>query len=1078
MKRLLLVTAGVCMVQSLVWAQTSPVRGVISDATTGEPIIGANVVVKGQSGVGTVTNLDGKFVLNAPKGATQLTISFIGYKSVTVAIKPSLTIKLEPDNSLLDDVVVTAVGITRSQKSLGYSTQKVSAKDLNATRIADVNNALVGKVSGVRFVGGSGATFNAGRIVLRGTNDLTPSGSEPIYVVDGVITNKLMVNMDDVESINVLKGPAATALYGSEGSNGAIIITSKGAAKGEPRTEVAISHTLTAEFAKSRYKYQNEYGGGTGMSTFKWDADQDAPELKKFDGMRYPDYNNDVSWGEKFDGKPYIPWYAWDKTHPDYLAVERWEAAPKDNLLNLFRTGINNTTNISLLRAGKGHVSRISFTNINRTGIAPNSDATRRYLTFKTAFSPLKNLDVSLDYKYTYHQDHNGISEEYGDDGIIYSYTQWFHTDVDINKLKDYRRPDGSFRSWNILDPRDFTPQFHNNPFAMFHEINRYETYQWNVFQANADYQITPKLKAALSVNGNLRTSLSERRASEGFITDYLKSKYVQSQTRTIDLRTVGKLSYQDKYFGDKLSFDAHVYAEERRQRFDRLRASTTNGLSANNLFNLSASNDKIDADNYLENLRQQSLYANVVLGWDNTYYLDLSGRNDWHSTLPKGKDSFFYGGVSASVMLSNLLPKNPILTYWKLRASLAQVGSTLSAYRVNQTYILDKFGSITTQREREILYNDMIRPTISSSYEVGTEFRLFGGRLYGDINYYNRIAKDQIIPASVSPFSGYSSHYVNVGEIQNQGIELSLGGSVIKTKDFEWELNANFAKNNNKLLSLYGQDNDRYRVHWKGFVNKAYLWAEVGRPLGTIRTSGLQYSPDGQLVLQKKQNPRNDALIQEDIDRNGAYRLVMSNDEDTDYGTIQPDATGGFSTNVRYKQLSLRASFDWQIGGRIISVTNMFGEQSGLLAVTAERNDRGQNIREPLSSQGGIRVKGVEEVRGADGKVTYQPVDTYMSAQSYFERKGNRLGEYVYDASYLKMREIALTYELPKSLISKLGFVKQASLSLVATNPWLIYSAVPNIDVSEAANADSGYMESGQAVSSSSVGFTLSVTL
>lgn len=237
------------------------------------------------------------------------------------------------------------------------------------------------------------------------------------------------------------------------------------------------------------------------------------------------------------------------------------------------------------------------------------------------------------------------------------------------------------------------------------------------------------------------------------------------------------------------------------------------------------------------------------MLGWDNTYYLDFSGRNDWHSSLPKNANSFFYGGVSGSIMLSNLLPKNSILNYWKLRASVAQVGSTLAPYRIQQTYLLGKFGNTTFQEERLSLFNQAIRPTISSSYEVGTEFRLFGGRLFGDLNFYQRVAKDQIIAASVVPFSGYSSHYVNVGKVENKGVELSLGGTLVKTKNFEWELNANVSKNSNRLLELYGNETDRYRVAWQGFGNKAYLWAEVGRPLGTIRTSGLEYAPDLSLI-------------------------------------------------------------------------------------------------------------------------------------------------------------------------------------------------------------------------------------
>lgn len=1071
MKRFLLTMTGVGITATLVMAQTQAVRGTVVDATTGEPIIGANVVIKGQTNIGAATDLDGRFSINAPKGAKTLLITYIGYKSQEVAIGSNLKIRLESDAAQLDDVVVTAVGISRSQKSLGYATQQVKAEDLSAARVADVNNALVGKVSGARFVGGSGATFDPGKIILRGSSSLEPGGSEPIYVVDGVITNKNMVNMDDVESVNVLKGPAATALYGSEGGNGAIIITSKGGKAGEARSEVNVSHSLLVEKAKTRFRYQNEYGGGAdGFTTYEWKAG-DPVELKGLDGMRIPDYAEDISWGPKFDGKPYIPFYAWDKESAGYGKTAIWEGAGEDNLLNLFQTGITNTTNVSFLRGGKDHLSRISFSNIQRRGIAPNSDAVRRYLTFKTSFSPLKNMNVDLDYKYTYRQNHNAMVEGYGGRSVTYSYTQWFHTNVDLGSpyLKDYKRPDGSLNTWNITSPTDFTAKYHNNPYAMFHEMNQYSTYQWHVFRGQASYQILPSLRAGISVNGNLRQQHSELKIAKGLLGDEVKDLYETAQNRTIDVRTVGSLSYSERFFDQKLTFDANAYVEGRSNRYDTLSGETTDGLSANKFFNLSASQGKPNATNSTTIDKQQSIYGNLIFGWDNVYYLELSGRNDWHSALPKDANSFFYGGVSASALLTNILPKSSVLNFWKVRASIAQVGSTLTAYNIYQTYALGKYGTTTYQNELSTLYNQLIRPTISSSFEVGTEFKMFNNRFWGDINFYSRTAKDQIIQASVTPASGYNTRFVNVGRIRNQGIEISLGGTPIKTKNFEWEVNTNFSKNNNKLLELYGNADDRYRVSWMGFGTKAYLWAEVGRPLGTIRAGGFERSPEGQIVLAKRAT----------ANQYGAYGIVTSKSEDLDHGNIQADATGGFSTSLRYKNVSLQASFDWQLGGKIISITNMFGEGSGLLAETAGLNERGVDKRLPLSENGGVRIQGVEAVKDASGKITsYTPVDTYVSAYYYYAVKSRQMGEYVYDASYLKMREISLTYTLPKSFIKKLGFVKAASMSIVATNPWLIWSKTPNIDVSEAGSAYDNFIETGQTVSTSSLGFTLNVTL
>lgn len=1064
-RRLTMLLAGLFLFVGAALAQKN-ISGTVVSADDGEPIIGASVKAVGAT-VGVQTDIDGKFSFTLPAGETKIVVSYVGMQTQTVAAASNMKITLKRDNKQLDEVVVTAMGITRKQKSLGYSTQEIKADKLQTTRVTDVGNALAGKVSGARFYGASGATFDAGAIVLRGTTTLTPAGSEPIYVVDGVITNKNMINMDDVASLNVLKGPAATALYGSQGDNGAVIITTKGISSGNQ--QIDISHTIIFNKPYNHYKMQQEYGGGYGMSTYTFNPATDPAEWKVLDGKRFYDYAYDESWGAKYDGEEYIPYYAWDSTSPYYLQTARWESPGEDNMNHLLRTGMVNTTNVAFAKAGKDYMSRISFTNTSNKGIIPNSDAAKRFLSVRTSFKPLDHLNVDLDFKYTYSKTHNAAVEAYneGDGAMFPSMTQWFNTNVDINMMKDYRRPDGSFRSWNINNRYNFTPAFHNNPFAVFDNRNAYDIYQWNVFRAAATYDILKNLKVGLAVNGNIRSYRGELKTAMGFVA--MTSGFKETQNTLNDISTIGSIAYNTDFLNKRLTWNIAGFVESRYYHFEKLYGYTTDGLLVDNFYNMSASVGKPMAENTKSSYRTQSLYANTTLGLDDTYFLELSARNDWDSRLPKDKNNYFYGGASATVLMSNILPKNNVLTFWKLRASLAQVGSTLNPYSLYDMYDIKKFGATGYMINQKVLRNPNIKPTISTSYEVGTEFRMFKNRLWGDINYYSRNTKNQIINLNITPASGFNSNTMNAGQIRNQGIEVMIGGRPIETKNWSWELTGNIAHNSNKLIEL-SDGVDRYRLFWYGYSTTLYQFAEVGKPVGTLYGSDWKRDPDGNIIMRK--------LSGASAEKNGEYIPVQDKNAMNYLGNVQPDLTGGFGTSLRWKNLTLSMSLDFQAGGKIASTTNMFGEFSGMLESTAGKNDRGGDIRGALKDNGGILVKGVYNTGTAE-KPVYTPVESYVNANVYFEQlKGALWSPYVYDASYVKMREISLSYEFPKTLLAKTKVIKQASISLVAQNPWLIYSAMPNVDASEVGNAYAGCLERGQAMSTRSFGCTVKLTL
>lgn len=1068
-ERVLMLLACFCLSMAMVMAQTSKVTGIVTSSDDGEPVIGASVLVKGTA-IGTITGVNGDFTIpNVPASAKTLMISYVGFKTQEVAIKPgTLKIVLVTDTETLDEVVVTAQGLTRKQKSLGYSTQKVKGEDLTIARQGDLGNAMAGKISGARYLGTSGATFGAGSIYLRGSNSISNvEGSEPIYVVDGSITNKNSVNMDDVDNINVLKGPAATAMYGSRGANGAIIITSKSAKATGGKGRLEVSHTLQFEKAYIHMDLQDQYGGGSlgaynggdpasSFYTYHW-KEGDGAALKALDGKYYMDYGSDESWGARFDkGLDYIGALAWDPTSSKYGQLESW--SPQLKMNDLFRTGVMNTTNVSFSKSGQDYNTRVSFTNSARTGVQPNSDAIRRYLTVKTDFKPTSWMNVSLDYKYTYRKNHNSATEGFGEVGnVLQEYLQWGQTNVNLKDYKDYARPDGSWRTWNIKSPTNLGANFHDNPYATMDLINTNDIYQWNVFTGDVSIDLPFDIKGGVRVIGNLRNQKYEDERPDGSI-NYV-SRYYQYQNSLVDLTIQGRLTWGAHLLNDRLGIDAAAFIEQRDYTYDQIKGYTQNGLTINGYYNLLASSSSVYADNTKTHYRERSIYGTVTLGWDDTYFIDGSLRNDWSSTLSPNHNSFLYGGLSVSAMANKWFPGAHWLNMWKLRASAAQVGSTIDAYNINNVFELTtKYGNWSSMREPVTQKNFNIKPSISTSYEVGTEFSMFNRRLWGDVNFYTRDSKDQIIDVTSAPQSGFTTRKMNAGLIRNQGFEVSIGGMPVMTKDFSWTLDFNIARNTNKLIEL-ADGIDSYMIYGIKFQSFLYKYAQVGKSLGVITGNTWNRDENGNIIFKKLTNATQ-------IANNGEYIPTYNTDTDRELGNFQPDFTGGFSTNLRYKNFRLGASFDFSIGGQMASWTNMWGTASGTLSSSVGNNDKGKPIRESLANGGGIHMTGVD----TEGN----KVDTYVGAYYFMHNQCYVWEDWIYDRTYVKMRELSLGYEVPTSFLQKTKTgITSASISLVATNPWLIYSAVPNIDPSESSN---NYYEGGQAVSTRSIGLTVNL--
>jgi TonB-linked SusC/RagA family outer membrane protein len=1066
------------------YAQNITVRGTVSDASNGEPITGAAVVVQGSATSYALTDVQGAYSLSAPRNGV-LVVSNMGYKTQSVEVNGMtvVNIALEPDAEYLDEVVVTAQGLTRKQKAIGYSAQVLSDEKLTITHSPAVGNALAGKVAGAQFWGSGGSTFNEGRIVLRGpTSYSSQEGSQPIYVVDGAIYgNANAVNMDDVESMNILKGPAATALYGSRGANGAVIITTKKAQEGASFVE--FTQTTSAEIFYNHLNFQKLFGGGSmaSQATAQYDGTGDVNDaafcftangLKLADGTYVYDYGEDVSWGPRFDDKTlYRTALSWDPTSEYFGKTDTWSY--RLDLRDLTRVAWTNNTNVSFTKATKGMNTRVSFSNVDRPGIFYNSKAIRRSFSLSSQIKPTNWLTADISYRFRMRRNQNASTEGYSANGnYICDFTQWGHTNVDISTMKDYLRPDGSWRTWNIVGATtaarydagnyNIAANFHDNPFAVMDTYNRVGVSNYHTITGDIYATLPYNFRLGARITEMMNTGKDEYKYGSGSIN--YEPYFRTNQSQTNDMTTQAYLTWSGQFAENRLAVEAAAFAEARRYDYYYLNASTNSGLSVDEFYNLAASNSTYSASNSETHYKTRSFFGNATIGWDDLIYLDGSLRYDLDSRLPVANNGYLYGGASLSFMASKLI-NAPWLNFWKIRGSLAQVGSTLGAYSVTPVYSVNsKFHGQPTMSEPTTQVNENIRPTISTSYEVGTEFKMFNNRFYGDINLYLKNTKDDIINSGVIAYSGYSNRTMNAGLVQNKGIEILLGGTPVKTRDWEWNITGNISKNVNTLVELFGNPDDERVLYSNRFYYNYSLKSRVGEPIGIIQTDARwKTDEEGRLILRKLSG-NNAAAI-------GEVAPVWETNVLKEIGNIQPDFTGGFSTDVTFKNVTIGANFDFVVGGQLISWTNMWGEGSGLLEASAAINPKGNNIREPVQVGGGVYMEGVD----ADGN----ELSGYMDAWYHYYYK-YRYGNdcWLYDRSYLKMRELSVRYAIPQRLIDKLGIgMRNVSVAFVATNPWLIYSAVPNLDPSELGGASYNFLEGGQAISTRTFGITLKAT-
>ncbi|RDV14138.1 SusC/RagA family TonB-linked outer membrane protein [Pontibacter diazotrophicus] len=1062
-------------------AQVRAITGRVTDASTNQPLPGVAVLVKGTTN-GTATGADGTYSISVPVDGNTLVYRYIGYTTIERAIgnAGNIDVSLSVDDKQLQEVVVTALGYQREKETLPYSVGAVGEENLTYAKSNDVSTALIGKVSGVQVQGSPSSTFDNANIVIRGANGLSTS-QPPLYIVDGTITDQNSVIMDNVASISVLKGAAATALYGNRAGNGVVIITSKKGAKGTPTVELNLSASF--ERPSVMMPYQNEYAGGytsaaaaptarngysdDGFYVFRYDEETHPASWAAFDGQNILEYGADESWGPRMNGQQYRPYYSWYPGE-EFGQLSSLVAQP-NNIRDFYRTGTYFNNSIAVSGGADNYLYRVTYANQNRSLITPNANRDQHQVGLNSALDVTKKLTVTADFSYTYNNTKGQPGEGYALDGsnVTQNFNQWFQRQLDFERLKKYRNPDGSLNSWNIGDPNAtgdpsiyLAPAYWDSPYFVINE--NYSTGNNNILVGNLGFNY--KFNDHFGWQSYARMSYRNRRGDSRIATGGINTdEYATFQDVTNEMNYESNFTYK-QVFGD-FSVDALAGGNIRRNRYNGVEARTQGGLSFPNFFDISASVARplIEREYNVGDFAPQtvrSLYGRASFGFKSLLFVDVTGRNDWSSTLPENNNSFFYPSVGGSFVFSELLQGSGItnvLSSGKLRASWAQVGDDPSPFQVNIANINEPLYNGTASASiGNVFRTGAIEPSVTTSWEVGTDLRLFNS-LGLEFTYYVDNNERRILNLDIDPTTGFSSYQINAGKIQRKGFEASLSATPFRSGDFAWDVVVNFGRNRSVVEELT-EGLDNYLVSTQR--NDTRLEHRVGAEWGMLVGRMWRRDEEGRVVV-------------------GSNGLPLY-DINQERGTIQPDYTGGLFNNLTYKGLSLSFSVDFQKGGLFHSLTKMYGLGAGLHESTVGVNDLGNDWRNFPSSGGGILIPGVyaPNTKINDVDVSGQPNTTYIPARSYFyaAQQRDNINTMVLDKSYVKLREVRLGYELPSSLFSGVG-VKGANLGVIVGNAWLIYAPAQEfgIDPSELENT---WYEGGQLPATRTIGANLRVRL
>ena len=995
-------------------AQTR-VNGIVVSQDDGQPVIGVSVLVVGTN-IGTVTGSDGRFTLTVPAGKSQLRFSYVGMETLEVSARPNMRIVLRNGSTNIDEIVVTAMGIKKSEKALGYSAQTLDNEELTVGKVTDVTSALAGKVAGVQINSTSGDPGQANSVIIRGISSINGS-NQPLYVVDGVplqtatmraysqqnaIGGISNINPNDIESMTVLKGAAATALYGSRAANGVIIITTKNGKSGNARN-FSISYDGSLQFRNvtNLPKFQNKFGQG-------WNGQQT--------------YIENGSWGPEMDGSTQVYGPIWN--HQELIH----EYSPlESNIEDFFETGLSNTHSVALsgISDDQKMTYYLSYSYTKDNGIIPDDHDTfeRNTIAYRGSYQATDWFKLSSSVNFSKNNT-NTVGQYQGVsmiDGILE-----FPRDISLVDRKDLSSAFNTPEAW-------YTPYGITNPYwAIANNYNHSDGKQvFGKIQADINplKQLTLTYRFGFDYTdydvkyGEPQIALDDALINEDH--GYAPSNMNQSgnvytrYNRQYELNHDFLANWQDKYIDGKLDVNITAGVNMTERYWTYMLGQTDDLTFYTDFWDLSNGATKTSLAESQTKRRNVGLFGDISLGWNNMVYLDLTARNDWSSTLPMEKNNYFYPGATLSWIFTELIPKNDYLTFGKARLAYGKTGNDAGAYLIYPSYVqgntrgyygLDlttfPFNGINAFQASGTAGSSTLKPEMTTEFEVGLNLAFLKNRINVDFAYYNRNTDDQIFTLPVDPASGYSSMVTNFGKVNNKGIELLVNFVPIQTRDFRWELGFNYAKNKNKVVSMPASlEGGMVNINSFSAGNDAvYMRAVEGLPMGELFTYLPQYTDDGKMIVGSDGQP----LLGDEVEDTGK--------------NVNPDWTGGVTTAFSWKGLTLSAALDIRKGGY------MFSRTKNLMQFTGNGYMTTYNDRNPFVIPNSVY---------ADGTENSSPI--YLLDSSYQDWYNNYgMGEggefYLMDRSFVKLRNITLSYQLPRSLVSKL-YLSEITLSAFANN-------------------------------------------
>lgn len=1043
------------------------VTGFVRDAKGNDPLVGANIIEKGTRN-GTVSGPDGSFRITVQNENAVLVVSYVSYLPKEVMAADNLEVLLSEDAVGLREVTVTALGIEREKKALGYAVQEVRGDELTQARETNLVTSLAGRMAGVQVVGNPSGIGSSARITIRGERSLNINNNQPLFVVDGVpIANQFFgnsgrsnqdvdygngadfVNPDDVESITVLKGPSAAALYGSRANNGVIVIKTK-SGKGSRGIGVSVNSTASFENPLRLPDYQNVYGQGlNGEFEFvdgnggglrdgvdeSWGPKMEGQLLRQFDsptsnGFRGGDVGNLFSAIAPVDLQRQLA-IRGDITPTPFIARP-------DNIRDFFETGSTFTNNVALTGGNDLGNFRLSFTNLNQKGFVPNTDLKRNTVAFASSYKLTNWLTANVNANYLNSNSANRPNLSYGTENIMYLFNCWMPRSANIAAMRN---------CWQAgregLNQFGFNYNYHDNPYFNLFENTNGQDINRLFGNMSLNFRLTNHLSFVVRSGTDVTDEFRDRRraySTQRFVLGNYREEKIRFAERNADF-----LLSWNKPLSEAFDLNLSLGGNQMVQKVNQSDVSAPR-LAVPGVYSLNNSRVALLSSTYRSERCINSLYATAQMGFNRYLYLDLSARNDWSSTLPSANNSYFYYSANASAVFTdmfNIDPSGP-LSFGKLRLGYAQVGNDTDPYQLQAVYAAQVAAQgLPTFAEGGQIPNANLKPEISKSFEAGFDLRFFNNRIGLDATYYNTNSENQILGVALSNTTGYTARLINAGLINNQGFEVMLRLVPVRTKGgFEWNADLNWSRNRSEVKELYtdpvsGQEITNYVMASRYITVEARLGEQMGDMygIGYVRVSSdpnsPYYDPSGQYVGQVVYG------------NNGKPIATTSRIK---LGNYNPDWLMGINNSFRYKAFNFSVLFDIRKGGEVYSHTQTVGREGGMISETLEGRADGYDLSKPGN---GVIGEGVVPIYGGDGKITgFKENDVKLSAREWHTTitLGRRVVEpMIYDASFVKLREVKIGVTLPKNWTKK-AHIQNVNISLVGRN-LALWTKVPHID-------------------------------